>query len=129
MTSDAKIDILDHSLKVGMGKLLRKVMESDPKRKKHGCLSKMLTTSKALKCEWIASSFCEKVDSVANQVFIKGNSLLLPDEIDTLATLCVGREFVQLMRDSYSIFSLKNFQDFMEEKEEAQCTNLSNACD
>ena len=115
--SDDKIDSLDHLLKADVGKFLRKVIKSDPKRKKYGYLPKMVTASKGSICTWLASSFCERVNSVANQVVTKVNSLLSPDEIDMLTTLRMNRDFMQFMRESYGHLSLKNLQDFVEGKE------------
>ena len=75
------MDRLDHFLKEDMGKFLRKTTKSDPAQKKCVHLPKMVTTSKCSIGTWLASSFYEKVNSVANQVVTKGDSLLLPDEV------------------------------------------------
>ena len=81
-----------------MGKCPRKTIKSDPMRKKCICLPKMVTSSKGLTGACLASSFCERVDSVDNQVVTKVNSLLLPDNVDLLTTLQVNRHFMQFTR-------------------------------
>ena len=111
------MDSLDYLLKVGVGKLIRKITKSDPTLKKHVCLPKVVTTSKGSIGTWLASSFYEIVNLMANQVVTKENSLLSPDEIDTLAALRVGRDFIQLMRDSYDQSPLKILQGFAKGKE------------
>ena len=42
-------------------------------------LPKIVTASKAPMGTWLVSSFYERVNSVANQVVIKGNTSLVPD--------------------------------------------------
>ena len=64
---------------------------------------------------------------MANQAVIKGNSLLLPDEVDMLLTLRMGRDFAQLTRESYGRLSLKNSLDFAEDNEEAESISLNNS--
>ena len=128
MASNYKIVSLDRLLEAEIGRLLRKVIKSYPKRKKHGHLSKMVTTSKGSIDTWLASSFCGGVISVVNQVVTKGNSLLLLDGIGMLTALWMNREFMKFMRECYVHLSLKNLQDFIEEKEEEQSIDLSNVC-
>ena len=78
------IDVLDHLLQVYMRNLIRKTIKSDPTRNKYGFLPKMATASKDQIGTWLASSFCERFNLVANQVVTKENYLLYPDEIDML---------------------------------------------
>ena len=113
---DDRTDSLDHSLKADMVKFLCELLKSDPTRKKHGHPPKMATTSKGSIVTWLASSFFEVLNSVANQVITKGNSLFSPDEVDMLATLWMRRDFMQFMRESCGHLSLKNLQDFVEDK-------------
>ena len=91
--TNGRIDCLDYSVKAGMEKFLRKTVKSDLARKKHRFLPKTLAKSKGLICTWLASSFCERVNLVANQAFIEVNSLLLPDEVGMIATLRTSRDF------------------------------------
>ena len=87
----------------------------------------METSSKGSMCTWLASSFCKIVNAVDDQAVTKGNSLLMPDEVDMLTTLRMSRYFMQLMRESYSHLSLKNFQDFVEDQEELESLNINNS--
>ena len=49
----------------------------------------------------MASSFCERINSCANLVCTKGNSVLSDDEIDKVVTLRMNREFMEYMRTNY----------------------------
>ena len=68
---DDRIDSLDHFLKADVGKLIRKIIKSDPIRKKHRHLPKMVSMSKGSIGTCIASSFRERVNSVTNQGLTK----------------------------------------------------------
>ena len=118
---------LGHSLKADLWTILRETIKSDLMRKKHGCLPKMSTASKGYIGAWLASSFCERVNSVANKAVTKRNSLLLPDEVDMIVTLRIIRDFVRIMRESYDHSSLKNSQESAEDKEEVERMNLNNS--
>ena len=78
----------------------------------------METESKGSIGTWLASSFCERVNSVANQVVSKGNTLLNSNDIDVLTTQRMNSDFMMLMRDSHGHLSLKNLDYFIEDKEE-----------
>ena len=47
------------------------------------------------------SSFCERINSCANIVVTKDNSLLSDDEIDKVVTLRMNRDFMEYMRTYY----------------------------
>ena len=63
---------------------------------------------------------------MVNQAVTKVNLLFLPDNINILTNLRTSRELIQVMREYYGHLSLKNFQGFVEEKEESQCIDISN---
>ena len=49
----------------------------------------------------MVSTFCERINSCANLVCTKNNSLLSDDEIDMVVTLRMNRDFMQHMRMYY----------------------------
>ena len=65
------IDSIYHLLKAAMGKYLREIIKSDPSRKKCECLPKIETESKVSIGTWLASSFLERLNSVANKLVTK----------------------------------------------------------
>ena len=64
---------------------------------------------------------------MASLVATKGNSLLLPNEVDMIETLRTSRDFVKLMRELHYHSSLKHLQDFVEDKEETQSSNIDSS--
>ena len=56
-----------------------KNMFTDPTLAQFGYLTKMATTSRGSIAALLAVSFCERINSVANQVMTKGNTLLGTD--------------------------------------------------
>ena len=68
---------------------------------KYGHLPKMTVASKGMMGSLMTSSFCERIDSCANLVCTKNNSLLSDDEIDMVVTLRMNRDFMQHMRLYY----------------------------
>ena len=68
---------------------------------KYGHLPKMTVASKGMMGSLMVSSFCERINSCANLVCTKNNSLLSDDEIDMVVTLRMNRDFMQHMRLYY----------------------------
>ena len=91
---------------------MRKATKSDLARKKHGCLTKIATSSKASIGAWIASNFYDRVSSVENQEVSKGSTLLSSDEVGALATLEMSKDFMTFMRDSHDHLSINALEDF-----------------
>ena len=56
-----------------MGKLIHKIIKSNPPIKKYGFLPKIATASKGSIGACLESIFCERVNSVANQPVTEGN--------------------------------------------------------
>ena len=86
---------LECLLQEDIRKLILKIIKSNPERKKYGFLQKMDT---ALKCSigtCLVLSFCERVDSVPNQVVTKWNTFITSDEIEILSTLRKSREIMK----------------------------------
>ena len=69
---------------------------------KFGHLPKMALASKGMMASLMASSFCERINSCANIVVTKDNSLLSDEEIDkVVVTLRMNRDFMEYMRTYY----------------------------
>ena len=70
-----------------MGHVMKKLIKQDPDNKYFGHLPMMAVASRGSIGGFLASSFCELINSCANLVLADGNSLLSPDEINMLVTL------------------------------------------
>jgi hypothetical protein len=87
---------------VDMGKVLKKFfIEPDKTGELYGFLPKMATASKCSIGAFGASSFCERINSAANLILTKGNTLLGDAEIDKLVVLRMNRDFMAFMRKYY----------------------------
>ena len=73
----------------------------DVDRRPCGFLPKMATTSHGPVGALPACSFPGRANSVGNRVLTKGNSLLGPDDIDTVAVLRMNRAFVVYIRQDH----------------------------
>ena len=67
-----------------------------------GYLPKMALASKGMMASLMAASFCERINSCANIVVTKDNSLLSDDEIDKVVMLRMNRDFMAYMRTNYT---------------------------
>jgi hypothetical protein len=82
-----------------MGYVMREYFFKDKDREtKYGHIPKMAVASRGMMGATMASSFCERINSCANLVCTKGNSMLSDDEIDKVVTLRMNREFMEFMR-------------------------------
>jgi len=72
-------------------------MEKDKDRKKYGWLPKMTTCSKGSIGSLLASGFCERINSCANQVFTLGNTLLGDGEMEKLVMCRMNEDFIVFM--------------------------------
>ena len=78
-----------------MGLVLKHVfINADKSHRLFGYLPKMATTSKGSIAANTAVSFCERINSVANQVVTKGNTLLGSDEVNMPTVLQMNRKFI-----------------------------------
>jgi len=76
-------------------------IEKDKDRSKYGWLLKTATCSKGSIGSLLASSFCERINSCANQVLTLGNILLGDGEIEKLVMCRMNRDFMVFMRKNY----------------------------
>ena len=85
-----------------MGQVMKKLINQDPEKKCFGHLPMMAVASRGSIGGFLASSFCERINSCANLVLTDGNSLLSPNEINMLVTLRMNRKFMQFMRTHHA---------------------------
>ena len=97
-----------HLWKADMGKVLKHLL-TDPTRVQFGYLTKMATTSKGSIAAVMAVSFCERINSVANQVVTKGNTLLSSDEVNMLTVLRMNRKFIAHYRARFPELLMENY--------------------
>ncbi|KAJ1450411.1 hypothetical protein M885DRAFT_621721 [Pelagophyceae sp. CCMP2097] len=103
-------DVLKDLLKVDICRAFKLLIAEDPDRKKYGYLPYMATHSRGGVGSLLASSFCERINSAANLVLTKGNSVLANEEIDMCTTLRMNRTFMQFMRIHYNHISLQQYK-------------------
>jgi len=73
-------------------------IEKDKDRKKYGWLPKMATCSKGSIWSLLASSFCERINSCANQALTLGNAILSDGEMEKLVMCRMNEDFIVFMR-------------------------------
>ena len=84
-----------------MAPIFKTLKKEDPQKELFGYLPMMAIGSEGSIGAFLASSFCERINSAANLVVTDGNSLLSTREIDMLVTLRVNRKYMQFMRKHY----------------------------
>ena len=85
-------------------------IEKDKDRKKYGWLPKMATCSKGSIGSLLASSFCERINSCANQVLTLGNTLLSDGEMEKLVMCRMNEDFIVFMRQQYPEVANEQFE-------------------
>ena len=85
-------------------------IEKDKDRKKYGWLPKMATCSKGSIGSLLASSFCERINSCANQVLTLGNTLLSDGEMEKLVMCPMNEDFIVFMRQQYPEVDNEQFE-------------------
>ena len=85
-------------------------IEKDKDRKKYGWLPKMATCSKGSIGSWLASSFCERINSCANQVLTLGNTLLSDGDMEKLVMCRMNEDFIVFMRQQYPEVANEQFE-------------------
>jgi len=85
-------------------------IEKDKDRSKYGWLPKMATCSKGSIGSLLTSSFCERINSCANQVLTLGNTLLGDGEMEKLVMSRMNRDFMVFMRKNYPQVADEQFE-------------------
>ena len=99
------VDLLDVDVCV----IIQKLLNDDGDGTKYGFLPYMATHSRASVGSLLASSFAERINSAANLILTKGNTLLSPEEIDMCTTLRINRDFMKFMRMHYPAAAEQQF--------------------
>ena len=81
----------------------------DPTGTVLGYLLQMATTSRGSIGAYLASSFCGRINSAANQVVIKEITLLSDEEVSMLVVLRMNRRFMAYMREHHPEVSQQHF--------------------
>jgi hypothetical protein len=99
------LDLFD----VDMSKVMKHLYFDVPDRGKYGHLPMMAMFSRGSIAANSAVSFCERINSAANLVVTKGNSLLDSEDINMMTVLRTNREFMEHMRSKDSKASGQRF--------------------
>ena len=95
------LDLIEDLMRLDIGRLYKHVEAVDQGRKLYGWIPLMASCSSGQLGALSAESYCERVLSCANNVLVKGNTLLSDEEVEMLVVLRMNREFMQLMRAHY----------------------------
>ena len=74
------------------------ILDEDPDASKYGFLPYMATHSRGSVGSLLASSYPERINSAANLILTKGNTLLAEEEINMCTVLRMNRNFMEFMR-------------------------------
>jgi len=85
-------------------------IEKDKDRSKYGWSPKMATCSKGSIGSLVASSFCERINSCANQVLTFGKTLLGDGEMENSVMCRMNRDFMVFMRKNYPQVANEQFE-------------------
>ena len=105
-----ELDVLDDLRDADLGVVFRAMTKHDGDRTEFGFLPYMATHSRASVGSLLASSFCERINSAANLIVTKGNTLLADKEVDMCTTLRINKNFMSFMREHYADVSLQQFK-------------------
>lgn len=109
---DAKLEWRD-LWDVDIGLVMKEeVIEKDPDGILYGYLPQMATFSKGSVGCLLASSFCERINSCANQVVTERNTLLSDKEMEMVVMLRMNESFITFMRKEYPHVAKEQFADF-----------------
>ena len=87
---------------VEMGPVLKTYfIEQDPNRALFGYLPKMATTCEGSIGALLSASFCERINSCANQIVTTGNTSLGDDLVDKTVVLRMNKIFMKFMHLEY----------------------------
>ena len=85
-------------------------IEKDKDHSKYEWSPKMATCSKGSIGSLLASSFCERINSCANQVLTLGNTLLGDGEMQKLVMCRMNRDFMVFMHKNYPQVADEQFE-------------------
>jgi hypothetical protein len=85
-----------------MGPVLRGITDLDQDMARFGLLPYMATTCKGSIGACLASSFCERVNSIAKAVMTLDRTLLDGEEMDMLTVLRASKDFIEFMPTNFA---------------------------
>ena len=110
LPADKPIELMD-LWDADMGKVMKHVfMDVDKSPELYGFLPKMAFSSCGSIGSLLTSSFCERINSKANQKVTTGNTALGPVEISMVVVLSMNRKFMAFMREHYPEVSGQHFK-------------------
>jgi len=107
---DEPLDLVEDLMQLDIGRLYKHVEGVDQGRKLYGWIPLMASCSTGQLGALSAESYCERVLSCANNVLVKGNTLLSDEEVEMLVVLRMNRGFMQFMREYYKKEAKKAFE-------------------
>ena len=84
-----------------IGKLYKKIIESDEDGKLYGHIPLMASSSPYEIGALNAESYCERVLRCAGHILTEGNTLLSDSKLEKLVILRMNRKFMEFMRANY----------------------------
>ena len=105
-------NLIDDLLEVDMELVMEKIHRKDPFRRRYGWLPQLWRCYAGGNA---ASSYCERMISVANDVMTHGRTLLDDDKLEMLAVLRMNREFMDYMRSEYPTLMNELIEEGMKE--------------
>jgi hypothetical protein len=99
---DEPLDLTEDLMRLNVGDLYTHVEKVDTGRQLYGYIPLMASSSSGQLGALSAESYCERILSCANNVIVKGNTLLGDEELEMIVVLRMNREFMQFMREHYS---------------------------
>ena len=105
-TGYTSFDLMDADL----GRVLNILQQDDPDTSQYGFLPYMATHSRGSVGSLLASSYAERINSAANLILTKGNSLLAEEEINMCTVLRMNHRFMEFMRKYHPDAAKQRFQ-------------------
>ncbi len=96
------INVVRDLWKAKMGPVLRGITDLDQDMGRFGLLPYMATTCEGSIGACLASSFCERVNSIAKAVMTLDRTLLDGEEMDMLTVLRASKDFIEFMPTNFA---------------------------
>ena len=105
----ATLDIFKHIMLINPGKVYQRLEKEDPGREKYGFIPLMAAGCKGCIGFLPASSFCERVNSIAKDVMTDAHTLMDKESLEKLVVLRINRGFMEYMRSKYNHLTKQQF--------------------
>ena len=109
---DDQPDLIDDLLGLDMAVVMKQMSEMDSARRRFGWLLQMWECYGAGNP---ASSFCERMISVANDVMTDGRTVLDDDLLEAVAILRMNRKFIEMMKNTHGHLVNRILEEAMKE--------------